>query len=33
MTANPNWKEIREELLPGQSVNNRPDIVARVFAI
>lgn len=33
MTANPDWKEVPEKLLPGQSVNNRPDIVARVFAI
>ena len=32
MTANPNWKEIRAELLPGQVANDRPDIVARVFA-
>ena len=30
-TANPAWPEITENLLPGQSTNNRPDIVARVF--
>ena len=31
MTANPNWPEIRESLLPGQEPSDRPDIVARVF--
>ena len=31
MTANPNWKEIKSELLPGQQSTDRPDIVARVF--
>ncbi|EMR68302.1 putative atp-dependent dna helicase pif1 protein [Eutypa lata UCREL1] len=30
-TANPNWPEIRRELLPGQTVNDRPDIGIRVF--
>ena len=30
-TANPNWCEITEALLPGQSVSDRPDIIARVF--
>ena len=30
-TANPNWREITEALLPGQSASDRPDIVARVF--
>lgn len=31
MTCNPNWREIRENLLPGQQPCDRPDIVARVF--
>lgn len=31
MTCNPNWPEIKEALLPGQSSADRPDIVARVF--
>ena len=30
-TANPNWCEITEALLPGQSVSDRPDIIVRVF--
>jgi hypothetical protein len=30
-TVNPAWPEITEALLPGQSANDRPDIVARVF--
>ena len=30
-TANPNWKEITDELLPGQQPSDRPDLVARVF--
>ena len=33
MTANPNWEEIRRELLPGQTPADRPDLVARVFAL
>lgn len=28
MTANPNWREIREALLPHQSPSDRPDIIA-----
>ena len=32
-TANPKWKEIVDELLPGQSVVDRPDLVARVFHV
>ncbi|KAK9280663.1 hypothetical protein L1049_014360 [Liquidambar formosana] len=34
-TCNPNWKEIQHELsrIPGQRVDDRPDIVARVFRI
>ena len=31
MTCNPNWTEIKSNLLPGQSVEDRPDLVARVF--
>ncbi|XP_073354892.1 uncharacterized protein [Aegilops tauschii subsp. strangulata] len=31
MTCNPKWEEITNELLPGQMVQDRPDIVARVF--
>ena len=30
-TANPKWIEIKQELLPGQSATDRPDLVARVF--
>ena len=32
-TANPKWKEIVDELLPGQTTVDRPDLVARVFHI
>ncbi|XP_073359742.1 uncharacterized protein [Aegilops tauschii subsp. strangulata] len=31
MTCNPKWEEITNELLPGQTVQDQPDIVARVF--
>ena len=31
MTCNPNWKEIQENLLPGQEASDRPELVARVF--
>nr|KAJ0206579.1 hypothetical protein LSAT_V11C500239490 [Lactuca sativa] len=31
MTCNPNWKEIVDDLLPGQTAQDRPDLVARVF--
>src|SRR5271155_1942094 len=31
MTANPNWPEIKEALLPGQTASDRPDLVDRVF--
>ena len=33
VTCNPNWPEIRRELLPGQTARDRPDIVGRVFQI
>ena len=31
MTCNPNWPEIKSELLEGQTPQDRPDIVAKVF--
>uniref|UniRef100_A0A8I6XX36 ATP-dependent DNA helicase n=1 Tax=Hordeum vulgare subsp. vulgare TaxID=112509 RepID=A0A8I6XX36_HORVV len=31
MTCNPKWEEISNELLPGQTAQDRPDLVARVF--
>ncbi|XP_024190810.1 uncharacterized protein LOC112194807 isoform X4 [Rosa chinensis] len=31
MTCNPNWEEVRNELLPGQTPQDRPDLVTRVF--
>ncbi|XP_011704850.1 PREDICTED: uncharacterized protein LOC105460109, partial [Wasmannia auropunctata] len=33
MTCNPKWREIVENLLPGQQSSDRPDICARVFNI
>ncbi|XP_067214192.1 uncharacterized protein [Linepithema humile] len=33
MTCNPKWREIEENLLPGQQASDRPDICARVFNI
>ena len=33
MTCNPNWSEITEALEPGQSYNDRPDLMARVFKL
>ncbi|KAB0792783.1 hypothetical protein PPYR_00660 [Photinus pyralis] len=33
MTCNPKWKEIRENLMDGQTAADRPDVVARVFNI
>ena len=33
MTANPNWPEIRRELLPGQTVVDWPDLVSHVFQL
>ena len=32
MTCNPNWQELQDALLPGQTPHDRPDIVARVFS-
>jgi hypothetical protein len=31
MTCNPYWPEITEQLLPGQTPHDRPDVVARVY--
>jgi hypothetical protein len=31
MTANPNWEEVQNELKPGQTAQNRADIIVRVF--
>ena len=31
VTCNPNWPEIRQNLFPGQSADDRPDLIARVF--
>ncbi|XP_066341090.1 uncharacterized protein [Miscanthus floridulus] len=31
MTCNPYWNEIMEELLPGQTAQDRPDVVTRVY--
>jgi hypothetical protein len=31
MTCNPNWDEIRRELLPGKTLQDRPDLVVHVF--
>ena len=31
MTANPNWREITENLHPGQKPHDRPDLITRVF--
>ena len=33
MTANPNWLEIKRELLPQQTPIDRPDLVSRVFQL
>ena len=30
-TANPNWPEIKDALLPGQKPSDRPDLIVRVF--
>ena len=30
-TANPNWEEVITALFKGQTVINRPDIIAKVF--
>ncbi|XP_065680594.1 uncharacterized protein LOC136094535 [Hydra vulgaris] len=32
-TCNPKWREITENLYPGQTANDRPDLVTRVFKL
>ena len=32
-TCNPKWREITENLYPGQTANDRPDLVIRVFKL
>ena len=31
VTCNPNWPEIKETLLPGQTAQDRPELISRVF--
>jgi hypothetical protein len=31
MTCNPNWDEIKHELYPGQTPQDPPDLIVRVF--
>ena len=31
MTCNPNWDEIKRELYSGQTPQDRPDLIVRVF--
>ncbi|CAI9734333.1 Hypothetical predicted protein [Octopus vulgaris] len=33
VTCNPNWQEVRENLLPSQTSSARPDLSARVFNV
>ena len=33
MTCNPTWKEIKDNLYPGQTPSDRPDLIARVFCL
>ena len=33
MTCNPKWEEIARELKPGETPNDRPDLISRVFRI
>ena len=33
MTTNPDWREIKENLRPGEKAIDRPDILARVFKL
>ena len=32
-TTNPTWKEITDELLPGQTSSDRPDLICQVFSM
>jgi len=31
MTCNPKWAEIQQELVPNESLKNKPDLITRVF--
>ena len=31
MTCNPNWKEIKDQLLPDEEAHNRSDLLVRIF--
>ena len=33
MTANPQWLEVQQELLPGQKPSDCPDLIAWVFRL
>lgn len=33
ITCNPGWREIKENLEPGQTASDRPDLIARVFKL
>ena len=33
MTCNPNWKEIQDQLLPGQKAEDRPELITRIFKL
>ena len=33
MTCNPQWPEIKDELLPGETPQDRPDLITRVFKL
>lgn len=32
-TCNPSWPEIKNNLLSGQTANDRPDLIAKVFKL
>merc|ERR1712002_882968 len=32
-TCNPKWREVTENLLPGQTSSDRPDLISRVFKL
>ncbi|CAF3823865.1 unnamed protein product [Rotaria sp. Silwood1] len=33
LTCNPTWREIEEQLFPGQTSSDRPDLITRVFKL
>ncbi|XP_073137512.1 uncharacterized protein [Henckelia pumila] len=33
MTCNPNWHEIKDQLIPGQSPQDHPDLITRIFKL